>query len=833
MSYSPVTIFCPELPGYVKDPQSGKLGSIKHMQIKSQLSPEKAIGFLYRNYATPSLSHTFLQLIKYASESVDNPGSSPLIALIGEKAAGKTSAASAAAYIVDGITPELFECGEKSLDELLWEPIIADSSRSLVARLEERYNSGSINPINKTFIETEMKDAITTDSDGKMRLKLELIGPNRIKDAINTIQTSLHLEGISAVTGIDITYGKGPLIRIWEKAVEAQSKGDTKTCRLIIDEMDKRIPGTGKSLQQVWLVLQGLLDEHTVSKNGMEFTFRRSEMPKGFSVVITSNDANDLGGETQAGLSQAQATRMTILPIDEPNEEDITHRICQFLTGIPFGFLDLIDQDKQTKGRILREIRTLGTDDTLSHEENWLLENYDKTLKAAKQLGAFYSLWGKMVSADDPMIDDPDLERNAAFREPPGVRMAHVHIVRARRNDLLDISFTPATPSDNPLQTLLAQKEQNLAKDNSIGERVCQVILEAIAKSTRSDVVKGKILEAAKVFGILDDPDEEKNVNTDHSSIKSLLNDKEENFKIDKRTKSLQNSLYSALVKSHGAKLGNPPPQPDEILPLRDLQAALDLAQELAKAKTTGETTYMLNINPKFLEGNRLETAVECIPVLSPSSDNHREKLKSMTREEIHSTLMQTDTLMAVLKTPEVSGETLAALWNQDWRDRLDAQLVEDKTKTVGEESPENVKMADGSSQTLRIAKVLTMGKDGTEASLIFQSLEKKQTWIISENGKPDKVESKDWTLTCYGEQSSEALWGSIQAQLGPDIEPDVRSALRAFHSNEEPTTEMADAMAAAFQSTEMEREKKIRVLRNTKLPLRIPLEAEAPTQMS
>lgn len=830
MSYNSIAIACPELPLPVKDPQSGENGTVRHMQIKTRLSPKKAIGFLHRNYAPPSLSHTFLQLVKYASDSIDTPGASPLIAMLGEKGAGKTSAAEAAYYLVDGEMPEVFDCGDRSLDELLWEPVIADSSRSLVARLEQRYNSGTINPLNKTFIEAELGEAIRSAETGEKTLDFGLIGPERIQAATKAIDTALKLEGISAVAGIDISYKEGPLIRVWRAAQEAQKKGQDRPCRLIVDEIDKRQPNSGKSLQQVWLVIQGLRESHTVSKNGMEFSFSRKDMPSGFSVVITGNDARDLGGEAQSGLSQSQATRMTILPVGESTEEDLTHRICQFLTGIPFGVLDLLPQNGKAKGKLLMELRALGSEETVNQEQTWLLENQERTLQAARQLAGFMTEWAKLVDPENPLIDDPDMEANAAFREPVGVRKIQSLIIRALKNDLFDINFAPAEPSPNPVQSLLNQSTGAQAKEEGIGERICRVILEDIPRSSTSPQVKGKVLELAKLYGIQSDPDEEDLANKNHKPISSLLNDKEETFKIEPTTKALQASFYKAILETYGEKLGNPPPSEDDLLPLRDLQAAANTNRERAARRTTCETTYMLNINPNFLEGTRSEQAVECIPVLCPTSKAHRETLVSLGKEKVYEGMMKTETLVALLKTPDLGEGALDALWNEAWRKQLNGELVADKTKLRPEdESPECVAMADGSHKHLRVAKVLTMGKDRPEASVILQSRELRKTWVISENGKSERIESKDATVLCYEDKASAKLWKDLKEDLGGEIEANLMAALHALHNlpeGAEPKPE--EAIAAAFQRTEEEKAKNTRVLRNTKIPLRVP-EANLP----
>jgi hypothetical protein len=366
MSYQTITLGCPELPLPCRDPITGNLGAVRHFQIKSRLSPSKAIGELYRNYPPFSLSHTFLKMLKYASETIDRPGASPLLALIGEKSAGKTSSAELAMALVDGTIPETFNCGGKSLDDLLFEPVIDDPSKSIIDTVQQRYNSADLNPLNMNLLEQEIPEAIFQPEGQRKQIDLSLIEPENLEKAIETIKTVVSLEGIGNTNGIGLTYKEGPLIRAWKQAEKNEKEGITSgSGRIIIDEIDKRTPNTGKSLQQVFLVLQGLLEKHTVSKNGIEFTFDRKKMPKGFSAVITGNDDRDLA--ESAGLAQSQASRMTILSVDKPLVEDLTQRICQSLCGMSLLVAEMLpDKDKW---RTLQNLRTLGQDSPLTEEE--------------------------------------------------------------------------------------------------------------------------------------------------------------------------------------------------------------------------------------------------------------------------------------------------------------------------------------------------------------------------------------------------------------------------------------------------------------------------------
>jgi hypothetical protein len=710
------------------------LGVIKNFQIKTRLPAKKAIGFLHRNYPPFSMSHTVLKMLKYASETIDQPGASPLLALIGEKGAGKTSSAEMVGYLVDGVAPEVFHCGDKSLDDLLFEPVIAESSKSLMETLEERYKDNSISGINRSLLEKEVPEAILMGSQGQT-LDLSRIHPDNIKHAVEIIKTVVHLEGIGNQSGIGISYQEGPLIRTWKNAVEAEKTGKTLPTRLIIDEIDKRLPNSGKSLQQVWLVLQGLSDSTTVSKNGVEFTFARKEMPKGFSVVITGNDDRDLS--ESAGFSQSQASRMTILSIEKPSQEDLTHRICQSLCGIPLLSLELLKQDSNKKAQVLQGLRTLGDEEQISEEELWLIKNHEKTLQAAKQLAAFYDKWAELVDPETG-IDDPILEATAAFREPPSVRMAQSHIRRSKANDIIDVDFDQSTPSSNPLESLLNQASKNPEPPKGLGERIERIILESVQLSAGSPGTKAKILEIARSEGIITETDEEDNPNKNRKTIRDLLATEKESFVITEEAKILQKQLHRTFVTTHKKEFKGKIPTPEELVPVRNVQAALNQLIEQKEKQTTDSTTYILNINPSYVTGNSTESPIECIPVLSEENPSHVKTLREMSQKKDYSTMIPTKTLVTLLQTPKIADETLSGLWDAGWKKNVEAILKEKDLWHSEEEEPKIIQILTGSGKDLRIAKVLTKNEAGIpEPVIVLNFPDKKKTWVLSEEKLP------------------------------------------------------------------------------------------------
>jgi hypothetical protein len=678
-------------------------------------------------------------MLKYASETVENPGSSPILALIGEMGAGKTSSAELAMTLVDGTPPEKFECGEKSLDWILFEPELSSGSRAPVEELERKFNKGEMNPLNVALLKKELPDAIGKNEDGISILDLSRIKSENLQSAIETIKTVISLEGIGNSNAIGISYKEGPLIRAWKAAERAEKTGEPFSGRLIIDEIDKRLPNTGRSLQQVWLVLAraGGIEKHTVSKDGLEFTFDANKIPRGFSIVLTGNDNRDITsslGES-SGLTSSMASRLTIYSIEKPQMEDLTNRICQTLCGMPLLMASILPEKDPNNWQKLQDLRTLGTDEPLTEEESWLLKNYEKTLTAARQLAAFYIKWGELVDPDNQEIDDEVLESTAGFREPPSVRMAQKHIRRAISNDILEVSSEQALPCDNPIEKLLSHKDEQRDPLKGLGERIEKVIMEEIQLAAGGPETKAKILQIAKAEGLIYEPDEENNPNKHKKLIRDLLSTDKDTFVVEKETKVLQQKLYDQFMGRYKEVFKGNLPSVEDLIPERDLQSALNQLKEFRERNTTARTTYMININPQYIEGNKSEKAIECIPVIFKPNKEARAELEKYKKEEIHAALMDSDIFLTLLSTPKVGQETLEALWNEGWHNHL-VDIIEEM-----DDQPDFVQAMSGKSKDFRGAKVITRGADGKpEATLVLDSPKLKRTWVIRENAKEETI---------------------------------------------------------------------------------------------
>jgi hypothetical protein len=162
------------------------------------------------------------------------------------------------------------------------------------------------------------------------------------------------------------------------------------------------------------------------------------------------------------------------------------------------------------------------------------------------------------------------------------------------------------------------------------------------------------------------------------------------------------------------------------------------------KKEPSGGITYILNVNQKYLAGEKTENPVEYIPVLDGSSNIEyiSDLQKRVGKEALYEYMLSTDDLVSLLKIPIVSKETLNAFWSKESKDALD-KVRTDSGFDFGKMG-DFLKMNDGTHEDIRIVKVITKNRDGKPESLvILDSPSCKETWVVMEkNNQIDNVHS-------------------------------------------------------------------------------------------
>jgi len=183
--------------------------------------------------------------------------------------------------------------------------------------------------------------------------------------------------------------------------------------------------------------------------------------------------------------------------------------------------------------------------------------------------------------------------------------------------------------------------------------------------------------------------------------------------------------------------------------------------------------------------------------------------------------MMETTTLRAILETPKVGEQALESFWSQSWKNFL-SSAAEMKSYDI----------SNGDSQQLRIAKVLTLGKDGEpELSLIFQSQEHKTVWMVSEQAEEKTVEHARGHVHYFPVEKAEEAETAILDKI-PNVPvgavADVLWALSQHPDKTGNPDKLADYIKMAASPNKSGR----RSLFSTRVPMKIdPKKLEQPIQ--
>jgi hypothetical protein len=767
-AYYTTKVADPGLPLPYTDPVSKKDKVITDFFINTKLGLETAVGHLHRNGPPPTVSSAFYQMLQKASHSIEvekqkeiDPKlinkTQRLNVMLGEKGCGKTSTAITVGYLIDGIAPELFACENRSLDDLMWEPIFTDTNKSDFSIIKERIEAGTINPISIRALR-EIPNLIQ-ETNGKISLDETALQEGNLKDTMQAYQNVLQIEGLEQKShGIGIDYVEGPMIRTFKAAIQAARTGKDLPCKIVIDEIDKRMENTGSALQQFWLFLQGSIDELTTHKNGKSFTFKRSEMPANFAVYVTGNTATDMGNSL--GFSESQLDRLQPINFSAPTEGDIAFRIQQELCGIPLELHKTIG-NYENFANVLLTLRKLGVEAKTPEDQSIAILQYKDTIQASRQLAKFYKAWETLIDPET-IAGDPLLERTLNAQKRPGPRLAQQHLREAR--DPLVFAETPdvAKPTQE-IQSLLNSMKTATATtlDQDFGTKLEAIIQRDIYNMQCLDNTRKKLLKAAQMNGIIPSKDEENNPNPNVKLISELLSRKEATYQIKPETQILQKELFKIFQK----ETGNTQLKIDDVLPLRDLQGAINQLEKEKAAKTQNNLTYILNINPKYLGSNKKEKPIQIMPVFDIAVPSAREAVIKIVQNNPNSwkeLLIHSESFISLLKTPVIGTLTMDAFWNETTKDQ--ARRVEDVSDRTRE-------ILEGRTNAPRLTSLLVNHK-GTAEKLMLINIGKTTCILgnkIETHIEPPQKEEKELTVHSFNIKDIDKLEEQIDALLEND----------------------------------------------------------------
>lgn len=483
--------------------QIQRLGVLEDAQrplsIYSDRSYAEVFGMAYREMPTPGMLPMFFDAL-----NMRRPESKRRIQYLkGAPGAGKTYMSELIGRMRDPRGPMVVNCGDKNLAELLYETVLDfGKDRDFYAELERRCAQGRMNPLSEKILEESLGDALVRAGE-KTHIDWTRIADARA--AIDGLEKVRSLEGLDHLGGnaLGMATQEGPLIRAWKEGRE-----------IVLDEYNKRKPGTDGGLQKILQFLAGEIDEcqaeNTLKEKGDQaahvFMFRREDARAGFFATLTGNDESD--GESTFELSQSVHSRTSPEKIPKATVEDWQHRICQILTGIPVSTIYRSDEERWKSdpaffGAWLKKARTVGMTpqqiENIPPMQMRLLNRWQDVLKASEIMAKFYYGWSMMVDPDSELARSGQLAK--LMMEIDDVYKSEVSIDFRKITDHVNkaVEFRPEIRSveqsggytDLNFESPPQADKGGLEEDPMMkyGTRLAHIIVSHISKTT-SDIGK-------------------------------------------------------------------------------------------------------------------------------------------------------------------------------------------------------------------------------------------------------------------------------------------------------------------------------------------------------
>jgi hypothetical protein len=441
------------------------------LRIYSEKDFSQVVGMMYRDMPTPSMLDVFkqgqLQRLPEHKRKVEF--------FMGDAGAGKSFLANLNAKMRSNKGAMLVDCGGRDLNELIYETVLDyESGKTIYNAIDSKLADGTLNPASVGKLRAALGSAFK-EQDGKISIDWEEMGISRADEAKLEELAAKHqkAEGLSAddlktldewdrrEEGSKMEEPSKALqakYTSYKQAIDSDSKklfADAQTQRdnalaavrevaslegldngenasiglktregalirawkenrpIILDEYNKAKPGTDDALQILWQVFIGEMDRHTVTKGGESFDFDRVNMPNNFFVTLTGNKTRD--GYSTRSLSASAYQRLKPHYIEPPKVEDLQHRICQKLTGMPVSTIykaqeGYWSEHKEQFTDFLIDMRKRGlSDEQQANIPSWqfeMLKNWDHVLKASNQLATLYDRWAQVVDPDSPLHEE-------------------------------------------------------------------------------------------------------------------------------------------------------------------------------------------------------------------------------------------------------------------------------------------------------------------------------------------------------------------------------------------------------------------------------------------
>ncbi len=587
---------------------------------------------------------------------------------------------------------------------------------------------------------------------------------------------------------------------------------------LVIDELNKCKPGTETPLQNVWQVLNGEKDEHTVQLGGLgTFTFRRGQPG---IVIGTGNLPKD--GQATHFISESFDSRVPSFVIPNFDAEDWQDRIAQVASSLPIPILHRLQagawKDRDAKNpsagqvwtvsdeedftKLLFEISTLGMDEGQQRGvKEWQMSqvaNWKNVLDATQKLGEFYYQWSQLVDPDSDLLkktEFADILLEVDNADLPTAKVTPRSMIRHFEQALVigpDKKKAESTGGFNPARNwnmpALGAMGFTEPVELHFGQRLVNAIMEEIYR-TAAQVGKKhlyeQLMDDAKKAGLVGDP----------APLAQLLNVDPAKVQGSLAQAKSEQSLHAALLRALHPALGLSDVD-EEILPLRQVQAALE--QITAQPQLVAEEKKASVLR---LPNADIEKVGEQLFMPATAIDLKGRVIKAAKSLLPPERLIDLSTLLTGLAMPVVGPQNLAGLWMESF---TDGTFISDEPTAI----------AENRSKKNFAVTTLFCRKTGSDGNADYQTLQvmrngiTRRTLIVGEEAIPDELYNRLKRVNIvYLPRGHEMTVSRLQSEVNVIPKADQADIVAALLMRNDAgaagaKTPLADWLAAASEVT-------------------------------
>ncbi|MCK5295280.1 MAG: ATP-binding protein [Alphaproteobacteria bacterium] len=767
------------------EPELGVLE--KPLVFTSKRPYAEIVGPAYRDMPSPSMLRTFYNALDLRSEQSDRK----VQAIFGPPGTGKSFLPKTIAKMRDERGAIVVDCGGMNLEELLFETVLdMDRSKDVYEKIDKRIAKGELQHVSMKILKEGLGSAYSEDEDGKAAIDWASVGKQSAEEqaegdkdesldkAVAAIKEVAELENLNTSDsgGVSLKTQHGPIIKAWEEGRE-----------LILDEYNKSKEGTEGQMQILWQLFIGEEKEHKVTGGaGLEYTFKKKDMPAGFFVTVTGNESDD--GTSTHGLSESVYSRLQPEFLTVPTEKDWQHRICQTICNVPVSTI-FDSADNQWGNDVGGFAKTLKTFQKLGMSEQkkmnvpeWqtkMLDNWQDVMEASEKLSKFYMEWSKLVDPDNENLPaDLTMEVDEEYKAQVGVgmRLMMKHINKAVRSmpETVSIDESKGYSMSTDWESAPDFTHSEQSAGEAFGSNLCQVIIDDIEKTT---TLRGKpelfkaLMETAAKYGIAEANLSEGSVSEENMTIADLLGkkddasleeqiygkEKEELHTTNKEVDIIQKMVCDKIRKLDSEISDND----DDIVTSAEIKGCLDSLMEDKKDNETKRDKFIIIPNPNFMD----DTSDAAKPfVLVPTADalpETPEDLSSGTSgaNPDNGELLGYNDLLEALSIPEIGDRNLSYMMNQ-----AITNAIPDMTSSV----LESVAIAQGESKSGLSATTIVCANEEKSEQVTMRILSKtseegSKTVIAGNTSIDDEIKEKlDEVSITYVNINEDSGWQKV-----------------------------------------------------------------------